>query len=76
MRKQWILSAPYAPGFEASVVCTCGFTVNSGMCVRLRRQFFITEVTPNRILDWISILRRKGQGGSKCFTEINILFVR
>ena len=51
-------------------------TVNSGMCTRLWCQFFITEVTSNRILDWTSILRRKGQGGSKSFTEINILFVR
>ena len=52
------------------------FTVNSEMCVRLWRQFFIAELTSNRISDWISILRRKGQGGSKSFTEINILFVR
>ena len=52
------------------------FTVNSGMCARLWRQFFIAEVTSNHILDWISILQRKGHGGSKRFTEINILFVR
>ena len=29
------------------------FTVNSEMCVRLWRQFFIAELTSNRILDWI-----------------------
>ena len=52
------------------------FTVNSEMCVRLWHQFFIAELTSNRISDWISILRRKGLGGSKSFTEINILFVR
>ena len=52
------------------------FTVNSGMSGRLWRQFFIAEVTSDHILDWISILRRKGQGGSKSITEINILFVR
>ena len=52
------------------------FTVNSELCARLWRQFFIAELTSNRISDWISILRRKGQGGSKSFTEINILFVR
>ena len=53
------------------------FTVTSGMCGQLWRQFFfIAEVTSNRILDWTSILRRKGQSGSKCFTELNILFVR
>ena len=52
------------------------FTVNSEMCARFWRQFFIAELTSNRISDWISILRRKGQGGSKSFTEINILFVR
>ena len=52
------------------------FTVNSEMCARLWRQFFIAELTSNRILDWISILRRKGLGGSKSFTDINILFVR
>ena len=51
-------------------------TVNSGMCARLWHQFFSAEVTSNRILHWISILQRKGQGGSKRFTEINILFVR
>ena len=51
-------------------------SVNSEMCARLWRQFFIAELTSNRILDWISILRRKEQGGSKSFTEINILFVR
>ena len=38
------------------------FTVNSEMCARLWRQFFIAELTSNRILDWISILRRKGRG--------------
>ena len=55
------------------------FTVNSGMyymCARLWRQLFIAEVTSNRILDWISILRRMGLGSSKSFTAINILFVR
>ena len=50
------------------------FTVNSEMCTRLWHQFFIAEVTSNRILDW-TILRRKGQGGSNSFAEINILFV-
>ena len=57
--------------------CACAVRAcNSKMCVRLWRQFFIAEVTSNRILDWTSILQRKGQGGSKSFTEINILFVR
>ena len=51
------------------------FTISSEMCARLWRQFFIAEVT-SHILDCTSILRRKGQGGSKSFTEINILFVR
>ena len=49
------------------------FTVNSGMCAQLWLNFFIAEA---RTFDWTSILRRKGQGGSKRFTEINILFVR
>ena len=49
----------------ATVKCVRDFGVN----------FFIAEVTSNRILDWTSILQRKGQGGSKRFTEINILFM-
>ena len=49
------------------------FTVNSEMCARLWRQFFIAEAST---LDWNSILQRKGQSGSKSFTEINILFMR
>ena len=60
-------------------VCYCACAVracNSEMCARLWRQFFIADLTSNRILDWTSILRRKGQGGSKGFTEINILFMR
>ena len=44
-------------------------------CMRLWRQDFIAEVTSNRILDWTSILRRKGQGSVKTFTEKNFLFV-
>ena len=33
--------------------------------MRLWRQIFSAEVTSNSILDWTSILQRKGQGGLK-----------
>ena len=55
-----------ACGLQSTVECVRNFGVN----------FFIAEVTSNCILDWTSILQRKGQGSSKRFTEINILFVR
>ena len=47
------------------------FTVNSGMCA-----VSILSLKYNVTLDWTSILQRKGQDGSKRFTETNILFMR
>ena len=60
----------------ACAVCACGLQSTVEGVHDFGVNFFIAEVTSNRILEWISILRRKGQGSSKSFTEINILFVR
>ena len=51
------------------------FTVNSGMCA-VSILSLKYNVTSNLLLDWTSILQRKGQDGSKRFTETNILFMR
>ena len=58
------------------VVRTCGLQSTVKYVRDFGVNFFIAEVTSNCILDWTSILQRKGQGGSKSFTEINILFMR
>ena len=60
----------------ACAVCACGLQSTVECVHNFGVNVFIDEVTSNRILDWISILWRKGQGGSKSFTEINTLFAR